>query len=390
MSSTYSTDLQIELIGNNEQQGTWGTTANTNLGTVLEQAIAGVTTVAVTTANVDLTYSSPPLQANTGRNAVLRLTGASTGARTISINATKKVYIVDNVTTGGYDHVIRVTGGAGAAVTIPNGKSMLVYCDGTDCYAGTTYVSGYALLSGATFTGNVALASNGLTVGTTQLAVAGGNTSVGGNLAVTGTTALTGAATLTAGLTVGGATTLNGNVTLGDNAADTVTVTGTPTFAAAVAFSSTATFAGAATFNGDVTLGNASGDTITVTGTATFTPFATFSSGVQVVASAATTPAMRCSTDSNTGVYFSGADAMGLSTGGAHALHIDSSQRIGIGTQSPAYDVQVIGDVVTRPSASILPATIGDLVVEATNNTTLTFKLKGSDGTVRSATLTLS
>lgn len=42
------------------------------------------------------------------------------------------------------------------------------------------------------------------------------------------------------------------------------------------------------------------------------------------------------------------------------------------------------------PSASLTPANNGDLVVEATNNTTLTFKFKGSDGTVRSGTITLS
>jgi hypothetical protein len=47
-------------------------------------------------------------------------------------------------------------------------------------------------------------------------------------------------------------------------------------------------------------------------------------------------------------------------------------------------------DVVQTPSSSVDPASNGDLVVEATSNTTLTFKLKGSDGTVRSGTITLS
>jgi len=46
--------------------------------------------------------------------------------------------------------------------------------------------------------------------------------------------------------------------------------------------------------------------------------------------------------------------------------------------------------LVQNPAASIAPASNGELVVEATNNTTLTFKLKGSDGTVRTGTLTLS
>lgn len=47
-------------------------------------------------------------------------------------------------------------------------------------------------------------------------------------------------------------------------------------------------------------------------------------------------------------------------------------------------------DILMSPSASLTPAANGDLVIEKTSDTTLTFKLKGSDGTVRSATLTLA
>jgi len=47
-------------------------------------------------------------------------------------------------------------------------------------------------------------------------------------------------------------------------------------------------------------------------------------------------------------------------------------------------------DALTHPASSLDPANNGDLVIEATDNTTLTFKYKGSDGTVRSGTVTLS
>ena len=53
-------------------------------------------------------------------------------------------------------------------------------------------------------------------------------------------------------------------------------------------------------------------------------------------------------------------------------------------------NVTLTGNLVQNPASSITPSSNGDLVVEATNNTTLTFKLKGSDGTVRTGTLTLS
>ena len=47
-------------------------------------------------------------------------------------------------------------------------------------------------------------------------------------------------------------------------------------------------------------------------------------------------------------------------------------------------------DIVQTPSVSLSPANNGELIVEATSDTSLTFKLKGSDGVVRSAVLTLS
>jgi hypothetical protein len=48
------------------------------------------------------------------------------------------------------------------------------------------------------------------------------------------------------------------------------------------------------------------------------------------------------------------------------------------------------GALIQRPAALVTPAANGDLVVQATSNTQLTFKYKGSDGVVRSANLTLA
>ena len=41
MASTFSPSLRIELIGDGDQSGIWGQTTNTNLGTLIEQAIHG-------------------------------------------------------------------------------------------------------------------------------------------------------------------------------------------------------------------------------------------------------------------------------------------------------------------------------------------------------------
>lgn len=46
--------------------------------------------------------------------------------------------------------------------------------------------------------------------------------------------------------------------------------------------------------------------------------------------------------------------------------------------------------VVIKPQSSASPVSNGDMVFELTNNTTLVIRVKGSDGTIRSNTLTLS
>ena len=46
--------------------------------------------------------------------------------------------------------------------------------------------------------------------------------------------------------------------------------------------------------------------------------------------------------------------------------------------------------VTIKPQASATPAMAGEMVFQLTNDTTLVVKVKGSDGVVRSATLTLT
>lgn len=45
---------------------------------------------------------------------------------------------------------------------------------------------------------------------------------------------------------------------------------------------------------------------------------------------------------------------------------------------------------VIRPRSSAVPNNIGDMVFELTSDTSLTVKVKGSDGVIRSSTLTLA
>lgn len=128
MSSTYSS-YKFELPGTGEQAGTWGLTTNTNIGTAIEQAIGGYVTVAFTTTTKTLTLSNSNA-AQDARALYLELTGAPGGAATLEVPAIQKAYIIKNATTGGYTVTAKVSGMTGVA--IPNGKTMLVYNNGTD------------------------------------------------------------------------------------------------------------------------------------------------------------------------------------------------------------------------------------------------------------------
>ena len=175
MPSTYSTSLGLELIGNGEQAGTWGTTTNTNLGTLLEQAIAGVQSITLPGGDYTLTdFNGLPDEA---RNAVLVLGGLLGAPCNVIAPAVEKVYIVRNFSNATV--TIKTAGGNGVALT--NAASAVVFCDGTNFYSATTL------------------------------------NYIDGNLTVTGTTNLQGAVTANSTLSVGGTTTLRADVFCNSN-----------------------------------------------------------------------------------------------------------------------------------------------------------------------------
>ena len=129
MTSTYSANLGIELMGTGDQSGTWGTTTNNNLGTLLEQSIVGYVSQAVTDG-ADTTILITNGSSSVGRNYVINLTGALTANRNVLVPAVNKTYVFVNSTTGGFSVTVKVTGQTG--VTIANGKKALVYVNGVD------------------------------------------------------------------------------------------------------------------------------------------------------------------------------------------------------------------------------------------------------------------
>lgn len=172
MASSYSPSLRIELIGTGDQSGLWGDTTNNNLGDLIEQAITGVDSIPM--LDVDYTLSALNGSTDEARNAVIIMTSAVslTGSRNVFIPAEEKLYVFKNSTTGGQNLVVKTSGGTG--VTVPNGASMLVYCDGTNCAQQLTYLDTPTIatptISNANLTGTPVAPTAASGTNTTQLA----------------------------------------------------------------------------------------------------------------------------------------------------------------------------------------------------------------------------
>jgi len=210
--STYSTNLALELIGNGEQAGNWGQTTNTNLGTLLEQAISGYTTLAM--ANSDQTLAMTQGASATARNMFIELTGVLTAARVLNVPANKKLYFIYNNTTGGFAVTVKVAGLTG--VSVPNGTKTILVCNGTDIINATSFLGSSGVLPVA----------NGGTGTATPSLVQGTNITISGtwpNQTISASGSAGGVTTFSAGSTgfspssaTSGAVTLSGVLNVGN------------------------------------------------------------------------------------------------------------------------------------------------------------------------------
>lgn len=162
MASTYSSNLRLELIAAGQQANTWGNTTNTNLGTLLEQAITGITDVDISSGDVTLTALNGAYDQE--RSAILSVTGTSGGTRTIFTQANvSKVYIVDNVSTA--DVILKtLAAGTPVGVTVPSGTAKLIYTDGTDYWEGSNAAEAFTAAT-VTITGTPSTSTDATTVG---------------------------------------------------------------------------------------------------------------------------------------------------------------------------------------------------------------------------------
>ena len=214
MASTYSTNLALELIGTGDQSGTWGTTTNTNLGTLIEQAISGYTTYSATGGTDDITI--PNGATGTARNMYIEFIG--TGGGIVRTQTNKKLYFIYNNTSSAITFKTTAVGAVG--VSVPAAAKMVLVSNGTDIFVATNYLASLTLGSAlpvasggtglATLTANNVILGNGTSTPSFVAPGASGNvlTSNGTTWASTAPpTTFTGTATLASGSTISDGTT---------------------------------------------------------------------------------------------------------------------------------------------------------------------------------------
>lgn len=169
MPSNYSPDLRIQLMQTGEKSGQWGDITNVNWE-LMEQSVAGWT-------QVTLNLLSFPLTALDGtqdqaRFAMIEFLQGITGPHDVFAPPVSKTYIIKNSTgtaiTIRCATVANGTTPAGSGVSIPSGKTVFVYTDGTSFYSAIDQISTNLRVGG-----NLSVDS-GLTLGTALTVPNGG------------------------------------------------------------------------------------------------------------------------------------------------------------------------------------------------------------------------
>ena len=176
--ATYVNNLRLKEITTGDEDGTWGTSTNTNLELIGEGFGYGTQEVA---ADANETFTMADGVADGVRGMYLKFTsaGALTATRelTLAPNTVSKVWIIENATTG--SQIITIKQGGGATVNVANGDRAFVYTDGAGSGA-------------AVFTANPSEAGTGTVTSIATAGTVNGITLTGGPITATGTVTLGG------------------------------------------------------------------------------------------------------------------------------------------------------------------------------------------------------
>jgi len=133
--ATYINNLRLKEITTGDEDGTWGTSTNTNLELIADALGYGTEDGFATDTDATITVADGV--ADPTRAFYLKVTSSATltATRTLTIapNIISRVMFIENATTGSQS--ITISQGSGSNVTVPNGSSKLVYLDGAGATA---------------------------------------------------------------------------------------------------------------------------------------------------------------------------------------------------------------------------------------------------------------
>jgi hypothetical protein len=178
---SYTTSLRLVQPATGEYSGTWGTEVNNGLTALVDASIAGTSSITMTAANFTLTTANG---ASDQSRAMFLVLGGTPGASfAVIVPSVSKLYFVTNNT--GFAQTVRTSG---TGISVPNGASMTLRCDGTNVVVAQNYFASMTLGSA------LPVASGG--TGSTSTTYCSLTTNVTGTLPVsnggTGATTLTG------------------------------------------------------------------------------------------------------------------------------------------------------------------------------------------------------
>ena len=177
--ATYVNNLRLKEITTGDEDGTWGTSTNTNLELITDALGYGTKQVA---ADSNETFTMPDATADGTRALYLKFTSAVslTATRTLTLapNTVSKMWMIENATSGSQSIIIKQ--GSGAEVTIVTGAKAWVYTDGAGAGAAVT-------LANPTETGTGTVTSVQVAGGTTGLTYSGGPITSSGTITTAGT-----------------------------------------------------------------------------------------------------------------------------------------------------------------------------------------------------------
>jgi len=127
--ATYVNNLRLKEITTGDEDGTWGTSTNTNLELITDGFSFGTKDMA---ADANETFTMPDATADATRSLYLKFTSAvdltATREVTLGPNTVSKTWIIENATSG--SQTITIKQGSGATVDVANGSKVMVVTDG--------------------------------------------------------------------------------------------------------------------------------------------------------------------------------------------------------------------------------------------------------------------